>query len=479
MPTARLPKIALCLALLCAAAPAIRALELGETKAQLLAQHGPPGAEDHARNVAVYFWEGWSAQVEFRGDKVGKLTYRRNWYLQEQEIASLLQSNGGAAHWRETTPVGSQNRQWARDDGAYASCSRTHPLSMSFESGLLFADSPVSAKSAVGPPSSPAAQRPPTFPQHLEAVPEPELPVADPPPAAPPSSNGSPALPTLPSAEIQSTVPEAPADAVPAPASDPVHLPALAPPDGPAAANSHGLGLTLSIVGILALGGIGAYLFKLHSRPTARKPGPAYKPEPAAPRTASSSSDLGVLRRDQFELLVAEIFRRQGCTVELSAALGAEDGIDLMLRRDSETILVQCKYWQLAEVGSGEIDEFSAAMISCGTPRGVLVTTGVFTADARIHAASKGIDLMDGATLKKGIPAVARPGENLLSVSTWIEDFIAHARIFDPECPVCQGTMTIRQSRTSGTSTWTCRSFPRCPGRREPRLALLPAPAAR
>jgi len=480
MPIARLPKIALCLALLCAVAPATRALELGETKAQLLAQHGPAGAEDHARNMAVYFWEGWSAQVEFQGDKVGKLTYRRNWYLQEQEIASLLQSNGGAARWQETTTATSQNRQWARDDGAYASCNRTHPVSITFESGLVFAGSPVSARSAVGAPANPTAPRPPTYPKPLETVPEPELPVADPPPAAPAPSNGPQDLPKLPAAEIQPAASQAPVGET-APTDTPAAPEATqALQDTPASPNSHGLGIALGIGAILALAGIGTYLFKLHARPAARKPASAYKSAPTpTPRNAGPASDLGALRRDQFELLVAEIFRRQGCTVELSAAMGAEDAIDLTLRRDSETILVQCKYWQLAEVGSPEIDEFSAAMISCGAPRGVLVTTGEFTGDARVHAASKSIDLMDGEALKKAIAAAAKPGENFLAVSGWIEDFIAHARIFDPECPVCQGTMVIRHSRAGGPSTWNCRSFPRCPGRREPRLDLLPTPAAR
>jgi restriction system protein len=185
------------------------------------------------------------------------------------------------------------------------------------------------------------------------------------------------------------------------------------------------------------------------------------------------------LRADQFELLVAEIFRRQGYTVELSAAMGSEDGIDLTLRRDSETIIVQCKHRNTAEVGVGEIGEFSAAMISCGAPRGVLVTTGEFTAEGRVLAAGQGIDLMDGAALSESITATAKPGEDLSAISSWIEEFVAHARIFDPECPMCQGTMVIRHNRASGAPSWACRGYPRCPGRREPRLDLLPAPASR
>jgi restriction system protein len=184
---------------------------------------------------------------------------------------------------------------------------------------------------------------------------------------------------------------------------------------------------------------------------------------------------LGALRWDQFELLVGEIFRREGYTVEMSAAPSSGDAIDLTLRRDSETILVQCKHWRAESVSEGEMHEFYGAMAATGAPRGILVTTGTITAEAREFAAGKGIELMDGAALAESIGAVSQPGENLCHIAGWIEEFVAHARIFDPECPVCQGAMIIRHNRATGTPTWTCRSYPSCPGRREPRLDLLAA----
>ena len=101
------------------------------------------------------------------------------------------------------------------------------------------------------------------------------------------------------------------------------------------------------------------------------------------------------------------------------------------------------------------------------------MTTGTITAEAREFAEGKGIELMDGGALAESVRAVSRPGENLCHVAGWIEQFVTHARIFDPECPVCQGAMIIRHNRANGTPTWTCRSYPSCPGRREPRLDLL------
>jgi restriction system protein len=198
----------------------------------------------------------------------------------------------------------------------------------------------------------------------------------------------------------------------------------------------------------------------------------------ALPVASGTVAGVDALRLDQFELLIGEIFRRQGYTVELSAAVNAEDGIDLVLRRDSETIPVQCKHWKMAHVTERELREFYGAMAASGAPRGIFVTTGGFAVGVDAFARDKGIELMAGNDLAQSIAAAARPGENLCHVPEWLDEFVAHARIFDPECPVCHGTMVIRHNRANGTPSWTCRGYPRCPGRREPRLDLLPHAAA-
>src|SRR4051794_10984687 len=94
------PLLIATLALISAVVPA-RALQLGESKAQIMEKHGEPGAEDRAKNVAIYFWDGWSAEIEYKEEAIAKLIYRRNSYLDPAEVASLLQSNGGSSRWRE------------------------------------------------------------------------------------------------------------------------------------------------------------------------------------------------------------------------------------------------------------------------------------------------------------------------------------------------------------------------------------------
>ena len=52
----------------------------------------------------------------------------------------------------------------------------------------------------------------------------------------------------------------------------------------------------------------------------------------------------------EFEMMVGEAFRRQGYAVEETGLGGADGGIDLILRRDGRTTLVQCKQWKRRQV---------------------------------------------------------------------------------------------------------------------------------
>ena len=206
---------------------------------------------------------------------------------------------------------------------------------------------------------------------------------------------------------------------------------------------------------------------------------PVARPAPPAPATAASDApDLASLRPDQIELLLGEIFRREGYTVELSAALGADGLSDLTLRRDGESIPVQSRDWKATRVTEQEVREFYAVMAGTAAPRGVLVTTGTFSREARDLAGEKSIELIDRAGLAQRIAAVRRPGENFFDVSSWIDDFTASARIFDPECPCCTQAMVIRHHRADGSAHWACTTYPRCAGKRETRRDLLTLPAA-
>ena len=62
-----------------------------------------------------------------------------------------------------------------------------------------------------------------------------------------------------------------------------------------------------------------------------------------AQKSLSSIRDL--TWRD-FETYIGEAFRQQGYVVEETGGGGADGGIDLILRNEQETVLVQCKQWR-------------------------------------------------------------------------------------------------------------------------------------
>jgi len=463
------------------------ALQLGENEKQITARHGAPAVEDHGRRLAMYFWEGWSAQIEFTDGVVGRLTYRSNSSVTESDIRSLLQANGGVARWHETTSLASKARRWVRDDGAAATGDAARSTGMSFQAAGAAPDALTPAEAIVSDSflkfDAPAA-RPAPQPVSTAAPSEPTVRSN----APAPQLRSEPELRTDEAAlEFAPATPEP----SPPPAADesPAEVESATEPAGAAVgrpASTRGSGRVLGGV-ILGLGLLAATLFHFFAK---QKPAPqaapirpesSPSPAPQAAETfaaAGDAPDLNSLRGDQIELLLGEIFRRQGYTVELSAALSPDGASDLTLRRDGESIPVHSKDWKTARVTEREVREFYGLMAGTGAPRGVFVTTGSFARDARDFAGDKAIDLIDGSTLHQRIADVQRPEENFFEVQSWIEDFTAQARIFDPECPICRGAMSIRQTRSSGAAFWACTGSARCAGKREPRADLLTLSAA-
>lgn len=116
---------------------------------------------------------------------------------------------------------------------------------------------------------------------------------------------------------------------------------------------------------------------------------------------------LGVLRGlqpDAFERLAQRILREAGfIKVEVTGRSG-DGGIDgigvLRVNLLSFHVLFQCKRYQ-SSVGAGAIRDFRGAMVG-RSDKGVIITTGTFTPDAKREATRDGapaIDLIDGDLL--------------------------------------------------------------------------------
>jgi len=201
------------------------------------------------------------------------------------------------------------------------------------------------------------------------------------------------------------------------------------------------------------------------------------KPPPAQKAPPPLSLTLADVSWENFELLAGEIFRRQGFEVEISSGLGADGGKDLTLRRDGEVRLVQCKRLSARSwVSVMEMREFYGLLVAENAKRGIFMTTGLYSRDAREFAEGKPIKLLGRAEIEQLMASVAYPGENMCVIRNWIDDFAAVARVTDPDCPRCRTPMKLRRGAT-GRPVWGCSSFAatRCRGRRDARTELVSA----
>ncbi|OOG51540.1 restriction endonuclease [Rhodanobacter sp. C01] len=101
----------------------------------------------------------------------------------------------------------------------------------------------------------------------------------------------------------------------------------------------------------------------------------------------------------QFEQLTGEAFRRQGYAIEETGLGGADGGIDLILRRNGQITLVQCKQWQNRQVGVTVVREMYGLLMHHKAATVKIVALGDYTTDARRFAQGKPIELIHGGEL--------------------------------------------------------------------------------
>jgi restriction system protein len=155
----------------------------------------------------------------------------------------------------------------------------------------------------------------------------------------------------------------------------------------------------------------------------------------------------------EFEELVGEAYRRQGVTVIENTTAGPDEGIDLVLKKDGGLVLVQCKQWKSAKVGVNIVRELFGVVTAKHATSGILITSGIFTQEAKNFATDKPIDLVDGTQLLQLIGQVQK--QQVVSPEPALENL----------CPKCGGEMLMRTAQRGpnpGQKFWGCSNFPRC-----------------
>ncbi|QKZ03083.1 restriction endonuclease [Pseudomonas eucalypticola] len=173
----------------------------------------------------------------------------------------------------------------------------------------------------------------------------------------------------------------------------------------------------------------------------------------------------------EFELLVGEALRRQGYSIQETGGSGADDGIDLIARKDGEKYLVQCKHWRALQVGVPVVRELYGAMAAEGAVGGFVVTSGRFTEPAREFASGRNLKLVDGARLRRWIAAAKNPApaaKTQAPIAKPQPEAPAPSEAPQaPACPHCRKTMVVRVARSgrnAGGDFWGCADYPKCRG---------------
>ncbi|ADE17009.1 restriction endonuclease (plasmid) [Nitrosococcus halophilus Nc 4] len=177
----------------------------------------------------------------------------------------------------------------------------------------------------------------------------------------------------------------------------------------------------------------------------------------------SAIDSIRAMSWQSFEKLVGEFYRRQGYSVEERGGGGADGGVDLVLRRQGEVILVQCKQWKTRQVGVAKVRELYGVVASENATRGVLITCGQFTPDARAFAKGKSLELVDGTALLERVSKVQKHSKTDPAIASQQK----RATHIAPDCPLCGKPMVLRKARkgsNAGKQFWGCKAFPQCRG---------------
>ena len=116
----------------------------------------------------------------------------------------------------------------------------------------------------------------------------------------------------------------------------------------------------------------------------------------------TQQSDLDSIKSlswKEFEELIAEAFRRKGYSVIENYGTGPDGGIDLVLKKAGNQVLVQCKRWKNQKVDVRVVREMYGPMTAEHASGATIITPGLFTQDAKLFAENKPIDLVEGHQL--------------------------------------------------------------------------------
>lgn len=178
------------------------------------------------------------------------------------------------------------------------------------------------------------------------------------------------------------------------------------------------------------------------------------------------TDSIKALNWKEFEELVAEAYRKQGYSVSENETLGPDGGVDLVLYKNRNKFLVQCKQWRTAKVGVKVVREMYGLMHAKNANGAIIITTGIFTQEARNFAEDKTIDLVEGDQVAKLVENSQKKNSPRVA-PTHINQPV---KLYDqkpatPVCEKCGSQMVVKVARkgiNAGNKFLGCSNFPQC-----------------
>jgi restriction system protein len=98
---------------------------------------------------------------------------------------------------------------------------------------------------------------------------------------------------------------------------------------------------------------------------------------------------------DQFSVLIADAYRKQGYTVEAAD----KSAYDFTLTQGSRVTLLQCRRWKVNQLGVGPLEELARAVSAAEAHNGICIAAGNVSPKAKEFVIEKPLALVTGIEL--------------------------------------------------------------------------------
>src|SRR5208337_4326220 len=186
----------------------------------------------------------------------------------------------------------------------------------------------------------------------------------------------------------------------------------------------------------------------------------------------NKQKDMKTLRSmswQDFERLVGEAYRQQGYTITETGGEGPDGGVDLVLNKNGETILVQCKHWKMESVGVVIVRQLLGVIYDKKASGGIVITSGTFTQEAIDFSKGNPIELVSGKELYAMIGRIKNTAIPIHKGKPAIIKTPVYDNPTPILCPLCGSAMVLRTAKkgpTAGSLFYGCSTYPKCKGTR-------------